>query len=250
MSERELVKVRALKEAAHALYVRGRFSKCAETYAHLLQLAPKDPTVRVRHAEACRRAGDRQPAIASYREAAELLVALGCESKARAVLKAALELDPRDPILLSDLKRLSPGGRNANPVEDDGSYNQLTCLLAPLEIVETPPAPPPLEVLNAAREAPRPLPSAPAIAPVSLEAIRRTPPVSPATMNTPVAQRVRTPIKQLPSPRALPALSAVPGESAAPRREAQRAAGAPPVLVPAQGRSPAAHAATPAPRTP
>ncbi|MBU8901052.1 hypothetical protein KRR26_36270, partial [Corallococcus sp. M34] len=35
-----------------------------------------------------------------------------------------------------------------------------------------------------------------------------------------------------------------------PRREAQRAAGAPPVLVPAQGRSPAAHAATPAPRAP
>lgn len=62
--------------------------------------------MRVRHAEACRRAGDIHQAIASYRMAADLLLAVGCESRARGALKAALELDPKDPELLADLARL------------------------------------------------------------------------------------------------------------------------------------------------
>lgn len=102
--------LRELKEAAHAQYLRGRFEQCAQTYRQILRLAPKDPNVRVRHAEACRRAGDRQQAIASYRAAADLLLAVGCESRARGALKAALELDPKDPVLLADLARLGQSG--------------------------------------------------------------------------------------------------------------------------------------------
>jgi len=107
--------LRELKETAHAQYIRGRFEQCARTYLQILKLAPKDPNMRVRHAEACRRAGDRLQAIASYRMAADLLLAVGCESRARGAIKAALELDPRDPVLLADLARLGQGGFPATP---------------------------------------------------------------------------------------------------------------------------------------
>ncbi|SEU21469.1 hypothetical protein [Stigmatella erecta] len=102
--------LRELKEVAHEQFVRGRFAQCAQTYGQVLRLAPKDPNMRVRHAEACRRAGDRLQAIASYRAAAELLLELGCESRARGALKAALELDPKDPLLLADIAALAPQG--------------------------------------------------------------------------------------------------------------------------------------------
>src|SRR5437868_8062442 len=98
--------LRELKEAAHQQFVRGKFSQCAQTYQHVLRLAPRDPNMHVRHAEACRRAGDRLQAIASYRTAAELLLELGCESRARGALKAALELDPRDQFLQEVVARL------------------------------------------------------------------------------------------------------------------------------------------------
>jgi hypothetical protein len=98
--------LRELKEAAHQQFVRGKFSQCAQTYQQVLRLAPRDPNMHVRHAEACRRAGDRQQAIDSYRTAAELLLELGCESRARGALKAALELDPRDQFLQETVARL------------------------------------------------------------------------------------------------------------------------------------------------
>jgi hypothetical protein len=100
--------LRELKEAAHQQFVRGKFSQCAQTYQQVLRLAPRDPNMHVRHAEACRRAGDRLQAIASYRTAAELLLELGCESRARGALKAALDLDPRDQFLQEVVARLGP----------------------------------------------------------------------------------------------------------------------------------------------
>lgn len=102
--------LRELKEVAHEQFVRGKFAQCAQTYGQVLRLAPKDPNMRVRHAEACRRAGDKLQAIASYRAAAELLLELGCESRSRGALKAALELDPKDPLLLADIAALAPQG--------------------------------------------------------------------------------------------------------------------------------------------
>lgn len=101
--------VRELKEQALDLYARRKFAECARTYGKLLELEPRDPHLYVRHAEAWRRAGDRKKAISSYRTAAELLLQLGCEARARAALKVALELDPRDNEVAKALERLSCG---------------------------------------------------------------------------------------------------------------------------------------------
>jgi tetratricopeptide (TPR) repeat protein len=100
--------VRELKEQALELYAQRKFTECARTYGKLLELEPRDPHLYVRHAEAWRRAGDRQKAISSYRTAAELLLQLGCEARARAALKVALELNPRDNEVARALERLSP----------------------------------------------------------------------------------------------------------------------------------------------
>lgn len=99
--------VRELKEEALDLYARRKFKECARTYGRLLELEPRDPHLYVRHAEAWRRAGDRLKAVASYRAAAALLLELGCEARARAALKVALELDPRDTELAKALERLT-----------------------------------------------------------------------------------------------------------------------------------------------
>jgi tetratricopeptide (TPR) repeat protein len=99
--------VRELKEEALDLYARRKFKECARTYGRLLELEPRDPHLYVRHAEAWRRAGDRAKAIASYRTAAELLLQLGCEARARAALKVALELDPRDTEVVKAMERLT-----------------------------------------------------------------------------------------------------------------------------------------------
>ena len=88
--------VRELKEEALDLYAQRKFAACARAYGKLLELEPRDAHLYVRHAEAWRRAGERQKAITSYRTAAELLLQQGCEARAKAALKVALELDPRD----------------------------------------------------------------------------------------------------------------------------------------------------------
>ncbi len=114
--------VRELKEKALDLYARRKFADCARTYAKLLELEPRDPHLYVRHAEAWRRAGDRRKAISSYRTAAELLLQLGCEARARAALKVALELDPRDSEVAHALARLTPTypqGRPASRIPED-----------------------------------------------------------------------------------------------------------------------------------
>ena len=100
--------VRELKEEALELYAQRRFAECARTYERLLVLESRDPHLYMRHAEACRRAGERWKAIASYRTAAELLRQLGCDARARAALRVALELDPRAAEVLNPLERLRP----------------------------------------------------------------------------------------------------------------------------------------------
>ncbi|MFP2913285.1 tetratricopeptide repeat protein, partial [Pyxidicoccus sp. 3LFB2] len=254
MGERELMKLRELKEAAHALFARGRYAQCAETYERILRLAPKDPNVRVRHAESCRRAGDRQSAITSYRVAAELLLEQGCESRARGALRAALELDPRDPMIHADLARM--GQQQSLPstaLEDERLYNGATGFFerpgaastrAPLGHVPPPPPPPPY-VLRAAEETPvpGPLPSVvPTIAPVNLDALRtsgRT--MAPIPLTQPVAPGRRPPslvpvvqgqlISETPVPPNLPLArngAAAARGTTAPVPSAERAAGASP----------------------
>ncbi|WP_306440943.1 BTAD domain-containing putative transcriptional regulator [Corallococcus aberystwythensis] len=177
MSERESMKLRELKEAAHALYQRGRYAQCVETYAQLAKRLPRDANVRVRLAEACRRAGQREQAIAAYREAAQVLLSLGCESRARGALKAALELDPRDPTLQMEVVRLGQGAVTPTELEDEQLYrfDRLPPPTPPPgRMRSVPPPPPPSFVLNAAQEpaAPAGLPVAPPIAPLN---VRGTP---------------------------------------------------------------------------
>jgi tetratricopeptide (TPR) repeat protein len=99
--------VRELKDEAVALYARRKYTQSARTYGKLLELEPGDPHLHIRHAEAWRRAGDIPRAVSAYRRAAELLLSLGCEARARAAMKVALELDPRDTDLAHALHRLT-----------------------------------------------------------------------------------------------------------------------------------------------
>ncbi|NTX50821.1 bacterial transcriptional activator domain-containing protein [Myxococcus sp. CA039A] len=219
MSERAQAQLRALKEAAQLLFVQERYAECAEVHSRILRMVPKDPNARVRHAEICRRTGDRQAAIASYRTAAELLLAQGCEARARASLRAALELDPRDPVLLSDFTRMGQASLPpSTALEDERLYSHAAGLVtvseAPVAVapratdarVKTPPPPPPPFVLRAAEETrvPGPLPSAPAIAPVKVK------PPGPAT---------RAPVPSAPTmPSSFPPRGAVaPRQVEAPR---------------------------------
>ena len=100
--------VRELKERALELFAQRRFAECTGLYEELLALEPKDPHLYMRHADACRRAGERWKAIASYRTAAELLQGLGCDARARAALKVALELAPRDSGVARAIARMNP----------------------------------------------------------------------------------------------------------------------------------------------
>jgi len=172
--------LRELKETAHQQFVRGKFAQCAHTYQQILRLAPRDPNLHVRHAEACRRAGERLQAIASYRTAAELLLELGCASRARGALKAALELDPRDPFLQMDIARLES---NQDEPLSCGVSGELP-LLPPLES-GLDPVPPP--VAPHVRRATRP------------EDRLRTPALPPIHRALPSAQHVGPPVL-LPAP--------------------------------------------------
>ncbi|MBN8230095.1 hypothetical protein JYK02_21525 [Corallococcus macrosporus] len=177
MSERESMKLRELKETAHALYQRGKYAQCVETYAQLARRLPRDANVRIRLAEACRRAGQREQAIAAYREASQVLLSLGCESRARGALKAALELDPRDPALQLEVVRLGQGAVTPTELEDEQLYrfDRLPPPTPPPGRMRgVPPPPPPSFVLNAAQEpaSAAGLPVAPSIAPLSAPGVR------------------------------------------------------------------------------
>jgi hypothetical protein len=133
--------LRELKETAHQQFVRGKFTECARTYQRILRLAPRDPNMHVRHAEVCRRTGERQQAISSYRTAAELLLELGCATRARGALKAALELDPKDPVLQADIARLDSNSEELFSASGSGELPLLPPLESGLDPVPPPAAP-------------------------------------------------------------------------------------------------------------
>jgi tetratricopeptide (TPR) repeat protein len=184
--------LRELKEAAHQQFVRGKFSQCAQTYQQVLRLAPQDPNMHVRHAEACRRAGDRLQAIASYRTAAELLLELGCESRARGALKAALELDPRDQLLQEVVDRL--GLQHEEPFSSCISEDPGALPLLPSLDSSPDPVPPPLPAPHSQREVgpeePRPASALPPIHRVvpAMQASRR------AQASRPAVPPILTPV--------------------------------------------------------
>ncbi|WP_224240489.1 hypothetical protein [Hyalangium gracile] len=228
--------LRELKETAHQQFVRGRFAQCAQTYHQILRLAPRDPNMHVRHAEACRRAGERLQAIASYRTAAELLLELGCESRARGALKAALELDPNDPFLQADVARLGP--QHEETFLPPSSQPDELPLLPPLEPVgnPAPPAPSAPRALRATR--PEVLLRTPALPPIhrALPSAPSVPPLVPPVL--------------LPAPRVPSASSkAAPTSSKSSTEKLGAAmASAAGALVPSAPRSTTAGHAAPTPR--
>jgi hypothetical protein len=201
--------LRELKETAHAQYVRGRFGQCAETYQQILKLAPKDPNMRVRHAEACRRAGERQQAIVSYRMAADLLLAVGCESRARGAIKAALELDPKDPVLLAELARLGPSGTSASGglEEECASASGLPAALewelssAPARSLTSAGVPAPRSMTSAGVPAPRSVTSAGVPAPRSMTSAGVPAPRSMTSAGVPPPRSVTS--AGVPAPRSM-----------------------------------------------
>jgi hypothetical protein len=116
--------VRELKDLAARLYVKGKFMKCAEIYAQLVNANPDDAILRVRYAEACQRAGLLDAALESYRDAGDMLFRGGFLARAQAALKLALALKPRDPVTLKlqrqlDLARAAiPPASSAKPAAD------------------------------------------------------------------------------------------------------------------------------------
>ncbi|MDY7226490.1 hypothetical protein [Hyalangium rubrum] len=254
--------LRELKETAHQQYVRGKFAQCAQTYHQILRLAPRDPNMRVRHAEACRRAGERLQAIASYRAAADLLLELGCESRARGALKAALELDPNDVLLQAEVARLDPLACAEDMPTGFQERDELP-LLPPLES-GLDPVPPPSSTprqVHLMRGVPnrtpalppiqRALPAAPSIPPLLPPVLLPAPgmPSTPASGSPTKAQLATTlpPRSATAGGRALPARAAT---SPLPPRSGTRPF-APPVLQPVSASTPPqgqATAGSPAPR--
>ncbi len=108
--------LRALKDEALRLFVKGKYRKAMEAYWKLIQLEPSDPQLRLRHAEASRRAALLGRAVASYRVAAQLLAQEGHLARAQAALKMSIELAPDDPSLAQALRALE--GTPRHPVLD------------------------------------------------------------------------------------------------------------------------------------
>lgn len=105
--------VRRLKEKAARLSAEGRFERAEVLYRQLLTHHPRDANLWLRHAEVLRHLDRDAASIASYRMAAQLLEAAGHSARAVACLKVALELEPDDVDLVTDIIRYELRQRQA-----------------------------------------------------------------------------------------------------------------------------------------
>jgi len=99
------VDVRSLKERAAHLSSQGRFERAEVLYRQLLTHQPRDANLWLRHAEVLRRLDRVDASISSFRMAAQLLESAGHTARAVACLKIALELQPDDVDLVTDIIR-------------------------------------------------------------------------------------------------------------------------------------------------
>lgn len=83
----------------------GRYERAEVLYRQLLTVAPRDHALWLKHAELLKRLERTEPAVSSYRMAAQLLMDFGYANRAIAALKIALELRPDDIELVSDIIR-------------------------------------------------------------------------------------------------------------------------------------------------
>ncbi len=97
--------LRRLKEQASRLSAEGRFERAEVLYRQMLTVAPRDPSLWLRHAELLKRLARTESSVSSYRMAARLLMDAGHAARAIACLKMALELLPDDIDLVTDIIR-------------------------------------------------------------------------------------------------------------------------------------------------
>ena len=98
--------LRALKDEANRLLAKGKFDRAAALLWEGIRLHGDDAQLRLRHGDACRRAGRSGLAVASYRVAAELLAQSGHLVRAMGAMRLALDIAPRDPALEEAMQRL------------------------------------------------------------------------------------------------------------------------------------------------
>ncbi len=86
--------LRALKDKAADLAVRGKLDRSAEAYRSVVEADPADTATHQRLAEVLRRADRAEEAVRAYAVVAEQYAKLGLLAKAIAICKTVLELDP------------------------------------------------------------------------------------------------------------------------------------------------------------
>ncbi len=100
------MELRELKELAGEHWAKGQFAQAEVLYRQILMLAPLDPQLWVRHAEALKRLNRKRDAVLSYQRASHMLAELGHFQRAIAAMRLALELEPDDIEVISELIRL------------------------------------------------------------------------------------------------------------------------------------------------
>lgn len=100
------MELRELKQLAGEHWAKGQFAQAEVLYRQILMQAPMDPQLWVRHAEALKRLNRKRDAVLSYQRAAHMLAELGHFQRAIAAMRLALELEPNDIDLISELIRM------------------------------------------------------------------------------------------------------------------------------------------------
>lgn len=101
-----MMNARDLKAQASNSIAKGRFDKAEVLYRQALTLVPRDSQLWLKHGETLRHMGQHAEAVESYRMAATILATDGHFQRAIASMKQALELQPTDIELISDIIRL------------------------------------------------------------------------------------------------------------------------------------------------
>lgn len=138
---------RALRAAADGHMARRNYKRAEKLYRELVQRVPKDPQLRVRHAELLRRLEQPQLAARAYRKATELFLAIGLESRAKAAWALAIALDSTLTYPVSDSARppaaAAPAGPGYNEDWKGRAYGlALEPEPEPVNVIVPPPPPP------------------------------------------------------------------------------------------------------------
>ncbi len=113
-----------MRQDAAAMLAKGRFAQAEVLFRQLCLHEPRDPQMRIRHAEALRKVGRLTDAKKTYQLASRLFADAGHLARAAAALKLALEIARDDVDLIGELIRLEMR-RNATEREFRPTPRQL-----------------------------------------------------------------------------------------------------------------------------